>query len=414
MVLLSWTAFLLWLIAAAVLGRGMLRLGSLDDVAPAADPDCPPLSIVVAARNEAATIEPAMRSLLSLDYPDLEVIAVNDRSTDGTGALLEQLAASNRRLRVIHVEALPPGWLGKNHALQRGSEAARGEWILFTDADVLFAPDALRRAVAWVAERPAAAVPGARCQVPGRKGPVSLPGTRHLAPGTGSEATISHLVAMPRVLLEGFWERLFVSYFSVLFNMRYRPWRASDPRSRSYLGVGAFNLVRAGAYRAVGGHAALPLEVADDVKLGKWLKRHGQRTAVVAAGDRVRVRWVVGLRGVVDGLTKNTFAGLEFRWGAVATTALVLLLGHVGPALYLLDGAAARAAALGTLACMVGAAAAVRSGTRVPAAYGLAYPLAAAVMLYILLRSAILAEWRGAVEWRGPRYSLDELRKGVV
>jgi Glycosyl transferase family 2 len=388
MVLLSWTAFLLWLIAAVLLGRGMRRLRSLDEVAPAADRDCPPLSIVVAARNEAATIEPAMRSLLALDYPDLEVIAVNDRSTDGTGALLERLAA-DRRLRVIHVEALPPGWLGKNHALHRGSEAARGEWILFTDADVLFAPDALRRVMAWVAR---------------------LDREREAGEATGP---LAHLVALPRVLLEGFWERLFVSYFFILFNVRYRPWRAGDPRSRSYLGVGAFNLVRAGAYRAVGGHAALPLEVADDVKLGKWLKRHGQRTVAVTAGDRVRVRWVVGLRGIVDGLTKNLFAGLEFRWRTVIATALVLLLGNVGPALYLLDGAAARAAAIGTLACMALTAAAARSGTRVPPAYGLAYPLAAAVMLYILLRSAVLAEWRGAIEWRGTRYPLDELRRGI-
>src|SRR6185369_2740694 len=107
-------------------------------------------SVVVPACNEARTIERALTSLLAQDYPDLEIVLVDDRSSDETGAIIEHLAASDRRISAIHVRELPAGWLGKVHALQRGLERARGELVLFTDADIHFAPGALRRAVAWV------------------------------------------------------------------------------------------------------------------------------------------------------------------------------------------------------------------------------------------------------------------------
>src|SRR5207245_2826583 len=138
-----------WLWAAITLTAGLRRIESLEDVPPAADADCPALSVIVPACNEAATIEPALRSLLSLDYPELELIVLDDRSTDGTGEIVARTAAAEPRLRLLRVDALPPGWLGKNHALHVGSQAASGEWLLFTDADVLFQPDTLRRVMSW-------------------------------------------------------------------------------------------------------------------------------------------------------------------------------------------------------------------------------------------------------------------------
>src|SRR6266571_4752287 len=275
-------ALLLWLPAATALCVGMRRIESLTDVPPAADADCPSLSVVVPACNEAAAMEPALRSLLALDYPHLELIVVDDRSTDGTAAIVERLAAAHPQLRLLRVSELPSRWLGKNHALQVGSQAAGGDWLLFTDADVVFQPGALRRVMAWAARRRS-----------------------------------EHVVALPRVVVHGFWERLFVPYFMAMFNLRYRPWKVADRGSPAYLGVGAFNLVRADRYRAIGSHAALPLEVADDMKLGKLLKAHGTRSGVVSAAGWISVRWVVGLRGIVEGLTKNSFAGLEFRLGTV-------------------------------------------------------------------------------------------------
>ena len=105
----------------------------------------PSLSVIVPARNEATAIGPALASLLAQDYPGLEIVAVDDRSTDGTGDVLRALAAANPSLRVLRIDDLPSGWLGKNHALWRGAQRSTGTWLLFTDADVVFAPGTLRR-----------------------------------------------------------------------------------------------------------------------------------------------------------------------------------------------------------------------------------------------------------------------------
>jgi glycosyltransferase involved in cell wall biosynthesis len=421
MMLLAASLFglLIWLPSAVALFSGMRRIESLEGVPPADDSGCPSLSVVVPACNEAATIEPALRSLLSLDYPGLELIVVDDRSTDGTGEIIQRLASRDPRVHALRVDSLPAGWLGKNHALHVGSQAASGDWILFTDADVVYQPDALRRVMAR-----------AGC--------------------TGSE----HLVALPRLVVRGFWERLTVTYFMVLFNLRFRPWNVSDPGSAAYVGVGAFNLIHAASYRAFGGHAALPLEVADDVKLGKLMKANGARSGVVDGSERISVRWVVGLRGFVDGLTKNMFAGFEFRPGMSAAAIVVLLIGHVFPPFGLLAGGPGAVACALTLACMAWTAAVMApllergaeggeqsaggsgqeaedsaifrslpSALRSPpaalrslpaAAWGLAFPLAALVVIVIVARSTWLTYRRGGVLWRGTLYPLEELRRGIV
>ena len=162
-------ALLLWLSAATALCVGMRRIESLTDVPPAADADCPSLSVVVPACNEAAAMEPALRSLLALDYPHLELIVVDDRSTDGTAAIVERLAAAHPQLRLLRVSELPSRWLGKNHALQVGSQAAGGDWLLFTDADVVFQPGALRRPDHAHAQLAAAGDPARRNARPARE-----------------------------------------------------------------------------------------------------------------------------------------------------------------------------------------------------------------------------------------------------
>ena len=351
------------------------------DAAPADGPEpLPRLSVVVPARNEEATVEEAMRTLLAADYPEVEVVAVDDRSTDATGAILDRLAAAHPRLRVAHVGELPPGWLGKNHALHLGAGLASGEYILFTDADVHFEPSALRRAV----------------RAARRRG-------------------VDHLVLLPEMVLEGFWETLGVSYFAAMFLFRFLPWRVSDADSAAYVGVGAFNLVRAAAYRRAGGHAGLPMDVLDDVKLGKRLKASGARQECGWSGGLVRVRWAVGLRGIVEGLSKNAYAGLGFRPAAVAWTFAAAFLLAVWPAVGLWVGPpGARLLCAGALLGMVGMAGALRPGLSGSALYGLAFPLAAPIFCYAILRSMVCTYRHGGVVWRGTLYPLADLRKGVV
>ena len=148
-----WTAFFGILAAAWIIGglrmvRGMARVPRLGEVSPLPDADCPAVSILVPARNEADRLPQALPTLLAQDYPRSEVIVVNDRSSDRTGAILEEFASQNENLSVHHLRELPAGWLGKPHALEVGYQHATGEWLVFTDADVRFAPDLLRRALA--------------------------------------------------------------------------------------------------------------------------------------------------------------------------------------------------------------------------------------------------------------------------
>jgi cellulose synthase/poly-beta-1,6-N-acetylglucosamine synthase-like glycosyltransferase len=140
-VIVTWLYYLhaLWKIAA------LPNLARASDSLPG-EKAWPKLSLLVACRDEAANVRAALSSVLAQDYPALEVVAVDDRSGDATGAILDELAAQHPMLRVVHVTSLPEGWLGKTHALARASEAATGELLLFTDADVVFAPGALRRA----------------------------------------------------------------------------------------------------------------------------------------------------------------------------------------------------------------------------------------------------------------------------
>jgi len=347
---------------------------------PAGGEGLPRLSVVVPALDEEATIEGAMRSLLEVDYPGLEVIAVDDRSTDRTGVLLDDFAALDSRLRVLHVKELPAGWLGKNHAMHHAARQARGQWILFTDADIHFEASALRRAVAFA-----------------------------------ESSGLDHLVVLPECVVTGFREKLFQGFFWVLFACKLRPWKVRDPKSRAHIGVGAFNMVRADFYRRAGGHAAMPMEILDDVKLGKLLKQRGARQDCVAAGALVRVRWVEGVGGAVRGLTKNLFAALHYSVLRSVAGSLLLLAGVAWPAVGLFVGpAGARLLCAGTLACMV---LAIRAATQTPGLsrlYGLGFPIAAVVFVYIVARSTIHTLRQGGVVWRGTLYPLAELRRGVV
>ncbi|MCC2671120.1 MAG: hypothetical protein K0Q72_3591 [Armatimonadetes bacterium] len=369
-----------WLGAALVLMHGFSRVPLLEREAPLADAECPRLSIVVPACNEAETVEPAMRSLLALDYPDLEVIAVEDRSTDATGAILDRLATENPRLRVHHIETLPDGWLGKNHALHQGAAQASGEWVLFTDADVVYQPDALRRAL-----------------------------------GLATRGGWDDLVLYPRIISEGFWERAFNSFFMTIFNVRFRTWEASRPGGGGYVGVGAFNMVRASVYHALGGHERLRMDVADDIHLGKLIKRGGYRQCLGEANQHLRVRWAFGLPGVIHVLTKNAFAGCGYSWGMVLFSIVGLSASAVWPYVGLFVGELTPrllcATAIGGMV-LLQAFWARRGG--IPARYALAWPLAVLLFLFIIVRSGILTERQRGIYWRGTFYPLEELRRGML
>jgi hypothetical protein len=381
--LLAASGALAWLRVAWVGVRTDRCVDRLPDVRP--DPPAggwPALTVVVPARDEALGVEPAVRSLLAQNYPDLRVLAVDDRSLDGTGEILDRLAAREPRLRVVHVEELPPGWLGKNHACAAGADAAPDGWILFTDGDVVFAPGALRRAVAYAAAR-----------------------------------RLGHLVALPRLVAPGFLERAFVSTFAALVNPVFRTWELRRPATAAYVGIGAFNLVRRDEYLRTGGHRLLRLEVVDDVKLGIVLRRSGVRQGAVDSGGLVSVRWNAGFLASWAGLVKNAFAGTEYRWSVALASATALTLASLGPPLaaLLAPGPAARLAGLAGWALAAGVVGTVArrfgggSGLE-----GLLVPFTGTALAAVVLASATLTTARGGIVWRGTRYPLAELRAGCV
>ncbi len=377
---LDWLVALSWLTRVLIWRRMLRRVPDLTRTVET-HPALPVLSVIVPARNEAAGIAATLRSLLATKGVDLQILAVNDRSSDQTGAIMESLAgeggAPGKTLQILHVTELPQGWLGKTHAMALAAQHSTGEWLLFTDGDVLFRPDALRRALRY-------------------------------ATSSGAD----HLVLLPTILLRSWGERMLIAFLQVLSIWALRPWRVSDPGARrDSIGVGAFNMIRREAYDALGGWGALRMEVLEDLALGRRVKAYGFAQRVALGLDLVGVRWARGAFGVVENLTKNLFALFHFR--------PELLLGFVcGLAMFTLFPLAAclagRALWWPTGLMLIALFLAYQQMGRYQhfsAAQMPMYPVAAVLLLYALLRSMCLALWRGGVSWRGTFYSLRELRQ---
>ncbi|HSM37640.1 MAG TPA: glycosyltransferase [Longimicrobiales bacterium] len=362
-----------WAVACWMLVRGLRRIPRLSTAEPAPES----VAIIVAARDEERDVERAVRSLLAQEHPGLEVVVVDDRSGDATGAILDRMARDHGALRVLHVASLPAGWLGKNHALHEGAATVAADWLVFADADVIMRPDAVASAVAH-------------------------------ARGRG----LDHLAVFPRMIARGALLNATVGVFTVLFALRFRPWAAADPESRAHIGVGAFNLVRRTAYEAMGGHRSIALRPDDDLRLGRALKEAGGRSAA-AFGDRLlAVEWYRSVPDLVRGLRKNAFAAVEYRPWLVAVVVALLLAFHVGPfaALLLTEGVARLlfGAAAGLAMLSLDRSAGRFGVTRTSA---LLYPAGALVVAYAIGAATVRALWTGGVEWRGTIYPLAALRE---
>jgi len=343
----------------------------------------PKVSIIVPACNEEHDIAETLTRLLALDYDNYEVIAVNDRSTDRTGEVMESVAKSaeaHGRLKLIHVEELPPGWLGKTHAMWTAAKEATGDWLLFTDADVLFKPESVRRALAYAEAEKA-----------------------------------DHVVVFPRMIMKQPGEKMMIAFFQTLFVFGHRPWKVANPKTDDHMGVGAFNCIRRSVYEAVGTYQALRMEVLDDMKLGKVVKKAGYAQRNVFGEDLISIRWARGAMGVVRNLTKNFFAVLSFQWPRTLASCFGLGFLNLAPfvGVWVAHGGArvAYGIALSSI-FLIYAGMSVRSS--VPAYYFLLHPVSTILFEYTLLRSMILTLWNDGVVWRGTHYPLEELRKGMV
>lgn len=335
------------------------------------------VSIIVPALNEEAKIEPALSSLLQLDYENYEVIAIDDRSTDSTGAIMDKLASgSNGKLRVIHIKELPAGWLGKPHAMWRAAQLATGEWLLFTDADVSFRADTLRRAMAYAAQSRA-----------------------------------DHIVLFITMILKSMGERMMMGGFSQLFlDTGHRPHKAADPESRDYVGAGAFNLIRHAVYEQIGGFKALRMEVIEDLNLGRLVKLHGFAQRIVFGRGLITLYWAAGALGIIRNLTKNLFALYGFKWWRVLVGAAKIILMGILPYAGLLLAPGWSRLGYGLAVLMIFSLYfGISKNADVSPLYFLLHPVGAMFCSYAILRSAAVTTWNGGVTWRGTKYPLEEL-----
>ena len=378
-----WFAAILLVVAtlgmiALVRGNASIRL--LADVTVHLPESPPRVSIVVAARDEAAGIEAGLRSLLAQDYPDYEVIVVDDRSCDATPQILAAMTKFDARLTVVRIDELPPNWLGKNHALERGAERASGSILVFADADVILTPDVLSRAVSH-------AYAGKR----------------------------DHLALAPDIAARSLVLSMFMSAFTLFFTLYARPWKAPDPRSRCFIGIGAFNLVRTEVYRAVGGHARIALRPDDDIKLGKIIKDAGFSQEMLFGRGLMSVEWYPSLGAVARGLEKNSLAGVDYNVGAMLAGTLAQLAFFVWPfAAFAFAGGASWLLYLATCAVLLGGHAVLARRLGSPAWYAFGLPAMAIVFFVILWRATFITLRDGGINWRGTHYSLAALKSNRV
>jgi len=359
-----------------------LRSSKLDNFAPRLPEGrpWPRVSLVVPACNEALTIGDAARTLLRIDYPDLELIFVNDRSEDKTGAILDQLVGEDPRARVIHLQDLPAGWLGKVHAMHVATQQASGEFLLFTDADVHFAPDCLRRAVAWM-----------------------------------EAEELGHLTLMPRMTAESLAMSSLISAFGICYLAAVKAWRIGRPGSRSYAGIGAFGLVRRSEFERTRGWEWLRLEVGDDVGLGMMMVRQaGARSRFGLATEYLTVCWYDSVGALIRGLEKNAFGVMcgykpARAIGVVPAVAIMALAPSVALALPL-----PWLQALGALVWLVVLFLSFTFHARIGQSFlgTLLSPLALLLLPLAVLRSARATLRTKGIHWRGTFYPLAELKEG--
>jgi glycosyltransferase involved in cell wall biosynthesis len=357
------------------------------------------VSVIVAAKDEAGQIEQTVRDLWQQTLLSVEWIVVNDRSTDSTGEILDRLATEYQvqhqhlshsmsklnRFQVIHIEQLPEGWLGKNHALWTGAKQARGQWLLFTDADIRFHRETLRDAYTYVMTEQA-----------------------------------DHLTILPQFIARTYILKSFVSVFIFSLNTILRPWRANQDHHRhGGIGIGAFNLVRQQAYHAIGTHEAIAMRPDDDLILGVKIKECGYKQRCVIGGDKVSVEWYPTLHQAIRGLEKNVFAGFGYQ----ASYALLMIFSfwfqyHL-PYLILggivltgkIDAYWMEAFFMIIFLQMTVMGWVTRKFTGTFLREILLLPITTGLVTYTLARSVILAIYRQGVYWRGTFYSLSALKK---
>lgn len=369
------TSLVVWIFIWIDAGVGLRRIDRLEEEVPLRNG--PLVSIIIAARNEEKGLKESLLSQFSQLYQNIEWILVNDRSTDQTPVIMDEIKVNHGNVSVIHIVDLPQGWLGKNHALFVGSKQAKGEFLLFTDADVLFHKETVAKAIHYF--------------------------MRH---------ELDHLTAAPNLHGQRLWLNSFIAFFMFGFSYFKRPWQANHPRSKVGMGIGAFNLVRKDTYEKLGTHEVIKMRPDDDLMLGKKMKMNGYKQRIVTALPLLEVEWYSTLKEALIGLEKNTFAGLHYRLSMVLFAIFGVFVSQVLPFITLFSSNLTLfSLSIGNILMLAIVYSLIikRMTTYSPWMF-LIFPITAILFVYSIIRASFLTFVRGGIIWRGTKYRLKDLR----
>ncbi|MCB9397731.1 MAG: glycosyltransferase [Acidobacteria bacterium] len=368
------TFFSLWLLLTLGVWRSTRRLPKLKA---STLESYPPLTVLIPAANEQESIKTTIQRLLACNYPDLKIIAVNDRSTDETGSILNRLAEENNRLEVIHIEKLPDGWMGKVHALNTAWQRVTSPWFLVCDADVSFAPDSLKQAVQHAMAH-----------------------------------DLDHLSLVPQLGAKSKPAQWVLDNFSMM-GVAGIPFDHRGRVGGPGFGIGAFQLIKSDFFKRCPGFPAIQLEVIDDIALGQMIYRSGGHSGIANGASQVSLTWYANWRTIILGLEKNLFAAATgYRIWPILPIVLAACLFLISPvAVWALGSPIDQGCVFGGMGLhFLGLAIAARH-MKVKPRHALASPFALATFLLAFCHSSWVVLCMGGVRWRGTFYPLSQLRK---
>lgn len=334
----------------------------------------PPLAIIIPVRNEEEDLEKALQSVCHINYSNHRIIVVNDRSTDHTAEILQDFSLSYPQLQVTTITTLPDGWLGKNNALYQGYLSSAEEWMLFADADIVFHPDAINKAVGYAVKQ-----------------------------------QLDHLTMLPELISRSAILNSVFATFSIILMIEMKPWEAKNPKSKASSSIGAFNLVRRTAYEQMGTHARIKLRPDDDLQLGKIIKKEGLRQDVLAGKGYVCLEWYKNLGELGRGVQKNSFAVANYNVAQTIASVLFMLLSVSlpMPVMFIFGSVAIRIMAAVMLLFHI-----IYMIIVPPNKWWYAFmiPFSAFFLAWHFLKASVVTVAQGGIYWRDSFYSLKMLK----
>ncbi len=345
--------------------------------------DChkwPKLSVIITARNEEDTIQEAVLSRLEDDYPDIEIIIVDDRSSDATGEIADNIASQDMRVKTIHVQKLPEGWLGKLYAMQEGVKQATGDWYLFSDADIHVKPTTMKRAIAYCKRQ-----------------------------------NMDHVAVLPMLWSSNFLLDTMLSLFMRNLAFAVHAGAVEDADSDAAVGVGAFNLIKRSAYEKTKGFHWLKLETADDMALGKMLKGTGARSSMLNGRGFIGLYFYRTLEQMAVGTERTIFTTLgNFSLLRLIVISIIYIALELSPFVAFIRVGIPYLEYIGVLMVVVALSCCVtvsRFG-HMPVLPALLYPVGVVLTVGMWIRAGILGKVRRGIYWRGTFYSTKMLKQG--